>query len=49
MQTRKVNWSGMFVPKALERQWIAKTIVEEYPCMAGKKLVDSDTEWVSKV
>ena len=36
-------------PKLSERQWIAKKIVEEYPCMAGKKLVDSDTEWVSKV
>lgn len=36
-------------PKRSERQWIAKKIVEEYPCMAGKKLVDSDTEWVSKV
>ena len=35
-------------PKRSERQWIAKKIVEEYPCMAGKKLVDSDTEWVSK-
>ncbi|PFX25566.1 hypothetical protein AWC38_SpisGene9809 [Stylophora pistillata] len=33
-------------PKHFERQWIAKKIVEEHPCMAGKKLVDSDTEWI---
>lgn len=32
-------------PKRSEREWIAKQIIAKYPCMAGKILVDSDTEW----
>lgn len=36
-------------PKRSEREWIAQQIIAKYPCMAGKILVDSDTEWVCMI
>ena len=33
-------------PKHSELQWIAKKIIAEYPCMAGRILVDVETEWI---
>ena len=36
-------------PKRSEREMIAKQVIAEYPCMAGKILVDSDTEWLCTV
>ena len=36
-------------PKHSELQWIAKKIIAEYPCMAGRILVDVETEWIGEV
>ena len=36
-------------PKRSEREMIAKQVIAKYPCMAGKMILDSDTEWVCTV
>ena len=57
LQTKKVNWCGMFVPASIsllktQALWVAvdcKKIIVEYHCVAGMILVDLETEWNGEV